>query len=252
MPSEGETYLDSSPLQQEQDRYGHEQVFRSKQAYHRRNLLPLLRPVLQRPSARVLEFGPGHGELAQIILREFPAVQYWAVDNDAIALQSLNQRFPRITIVCAQDPKTLSRELEGVEFDAVFSADVWEHLPADFVLDYTSCSVRLLREEGIFVAQVPNLGCLFGAQFFASDLTHRTQFNELSAKQLLLQTGAEETAVLPFRFPKTPLGLLRELLRGALNVAYYLSMFIVGTPRLSILTPNLIMYARKQKNASHL
>jgi SAM-dependent methyltransferase len=240
-------YDKSAGYRQEQDKYGNEFIFKMKQAYHKANILSLvIRACERHPAPRILELGPGLGELAQLLIEEFPHAVYHAIDIDQQILARVNARYHVHTehIETLEDYETWQPE----SFQAIVGLDVWEHLPSDQLEGYTRKSLALLAEGGIFIAQVPNWGCpLAPNTLYAGDLTHTNHFNEFSAKQLLLNAGAssETIQVLPYRFPMGIIGMLRRICRAALLAHYKLACFILGVPRLEIMTPNLIMVVKK-------
>ena len=239
-------YDKSAVYRMEQDRYGKQFILQMKQAYHEINILPLLHTSCAgKPSPRILEFGPGLGELTKLLLQKYPNAEYHVIDVDNDILAMLQKTHPGVHIHNIQNINEYEKQ-DFTPFDVILGLDVWEHLPSKQLEKYTQKSIQLLTNNGIFIAQVPNWGCPFGPNIFANDLTHVNRFNEFSATQLLLNAGAERESleILPYRFPTGAINFLRTLLRGALLFLYKNLLFILGVQRFKIMTPNLIMVVR--------
>jgi len=236
----------------EQKRYGESFILRMKHAYHEVNILPLIQASCRgKVSPRILEFGPGLGVLAELLLKEYPEAEYHAIDVDGSVLTRLKNEHSQVSTYCLQSIDEYEKE-EFEAFDVIVGLDVWEHLPSRQLEGYTRRSIQLLAKGGVFVAQVPNWGCPFTPHsIFAGDLTHANRFNELSAVQLLLNSGVEieNVEILPYRFPKGVVGLLRALVRRVILFLYKCLFFILGVQRLRIMTPNLIMVACGHKES---
>ena len=242
-------YESSAGYRLEQQRYGEKFIRKLKKAYHQRNILPLCQDRCHGQNApRILEFGPGLGILTGLLLQAFPDAQYHAIDIDPEILKRLDSNHPTINTHCIERYKDY-QETDFDPFDIIVAVDVWEHLPPSELVDYTRRSLALLKPGGRFIAQVPNWGCPSCPNtIFAGDLTHTNRFNEVSARQLLILAGAEESCcrMLPYCFPTTFLGYIRTCFRAIFFLLYRLNLFILGLQQLRILTPNLMMvYTRK-------
>lgn len=110
----------------------------------------------QRPM-RILEIGPGRGELATRLRRRFPEriEAYYALDRD----RSFAGPWHMLTDVT-----------DVPEIDLVIASEVIEHLPADeFVADMLLPLRHKLSKEGAFVITTPNPTAPGG---IARDFTH--------------------------------------------------------------------------------
>jgi len=235
-----------------QTAFGEDSYKKLKEPYHRANILPLVKKACQNiPNPRILEFGPGKGVMAGIVLSEIPNAEYHAIDIAPVILEHLREKNPKIRTYLCNDYKELSGlELSGM--DVVIALDVWEHLPHDELDNYTRYAIDALKPNGIFIAQVPNWGCPFVPNtIFASDLTHNNFFTEISARQLLMRNGVSKDCmtILPYKFPAGIVGRIRSIIRNVVLFHYRLTFVALGVLRVSIMTPNIIMIAMREQKA---
>lgn len=241
-------YDQSAAYRQEQNKYGNDFIFQMKQAYHQANILGLIRKACAgHPHPRILEFGPGLGELTQLVLQHIPEADYTVLDIDTQILEQLKSQY-EVQTLHIQNLDEFQQWQPDQKFQIIVGLDVWEHLPAGQVEGYTQHALALL-DDGTFIAQVPNWGCpLTPNTIFAGDLTHYNHFNEFSAKQLLINAGANprNIEIRPYRFPTGWIGSLRSAVRSFWLFGYKLSCYALGVPRLEIMTPNLIMTVKNR------
>jgi 2-polyprenyl-3-methyl-5-hydroxy-6-metoxy-1,4-benzoquinol methylase len=223
-----------------------------KRLYHETNILPLLNNLRENSSLNILEFGPGMGIFANLLHETFPQLTYTAIDIDNSVLERIKSKYPDAKTFCVSSAKELENALAGKDFDAIVALDVWEHLPPDELSNYTRLCLNNLSEKGIFIAQVPNWGCPFAPNIiFAGDLTHQNRFNELSARQLLLNAGApsDKIKLLPYKFPKPNIfWSIRSWVRAFVLWMWQILLIIIGLYKVNITTPNLIMLVDKGKD----
>ena len=223
-----------------------------KRNYHSQNILPLLKQNFSKHSElRILEFGPGLGIMAELLHENFSRISYSAVDIDSSILERVKNTYPDTKTRQLSSSSELIDFLGSNEYDIILALDVWEHLPPNELEIYTRECLGHLTDTGLFIAQVPNLGCPFCANvIFAGDITHCNHFNEISARQLLLNSGAlpNDINILPYSFPGGLINMVRGIVRPVLFFLYKVFLFFSGLQVLKICTPNLIMMVKKDNS----
>ncbi len=225
-----------------------ESVCRLKTSYQEKNIVGRIRRnIRHRNSYRMLEFGPGLGCLLNLVTERWADVEYHVADVDAAVLGDLSEKHSRL----------IGHQVAGIEdlesidgcFDIIVAVDVWEHLPLHLAMDYTQWCWRHLSPGGMLILQTPNWGCPVTPSTFYSDLTHCTQFNEISMAQLLRGAGIPATAFL-ISSRRTPgcLGSIRDLLNDIFGLLYQCWFIFFGAVRLSVFSADLIVEAHKPRN----
>ena len=103
----------------------------------------LLRPAAP---ARILDFGCGAGRSLACVEAHFPHARTWGHDISRASLDVAAARTQRSTLVSSWD------ELEGLEFDAIFAANVFHHIPpARRVAELTRCRDHLAEGGSVFL-----------------------------------------------------------------------------------------------------
>jgi O-antigen biosynthesis protein len=147
------------------------------------------------PGRRVLELGPGPGDMSRVLQEQRCSVVGIEVDPELAAVAS---RFCERMIVGDLDLLDLQAELGSERFDVILAADVLEHLK-----DPLSLLQRLrdfLAPDGYFVISVPNVAhgsvrlALLQGRFRYQrggllDRTHLRFFTWKSLEQLLDEAG---------------------------------------------------------------
>ncbi len=123
---------------------------------------------LQRQSAtlnRILEIGPGWGELADLCRAE--QIQYFAIEINRLRAASLVERgIPTIMTYTPPIP------LRAGEFDAVVALNVIEHMPdLPTALRFLREMMRIARPGALICINCPDL-VLSGSAFWDADYTH--------------------------------------------------------------------------------
>lgn len=103
---------------------------------------------------RALEVGCGDAFGTRVVLQEVPYV--CAIDFDPFFINDVKSRMcPRWTFDCKVHDM-LSGPVKG-DFDAAYSLDVIEHIPASQEDDFVRNIARSLREDGVLVIGTPSL-----------------------------------------------------------------------------------------------
>ena len=87
---------------------------------------------------RILDFGSGAGRSLSYIERYFPHSRIWGYDVSTESLEVASTRVGRSTLLSDWD------EMRGLQFDAIFAANVFHHVPRDDrVRELTRCRDHL-------------------------------------------------------------------------------------------------------------
>jgi SAM-dependent methyltransferase len=137
------------------------------------------------PGSRVLEVGPGRGELAELCLAQ--KMEYHAVEPNAQLAASLREK--GANVICARVPPLPA--LDG-KFDLVLMVNVMEHMNGlEQALD-TACQIRqVLNPGGKFLVHAPDY-LSWRKNFFNCDFSHNYVTTRRRLDQLLLNAGYED------------------------------------------------------------
>ncbi len=95
---------------------------------------------------RILDFGCGAGRSLTYIERYFPDAQVWGYDVSGESLEMARARVGRSTLFSDWD------ELQSLEFDAIFAANVFHHIPLDErARELTRCRDHLAANGSMFL-----------------------------------------------------------------------------------------------------
>lgn len=168
---------------------------------------------------RILEIGPGRGELLEFLAieRRFRSVS--AVDLSAEIVAHCNVLVPGRT-----EQITNTREfLNSREscYEVVLMLQVLEHVPKVEVIALLRALHGALKPGGRAVVEVPNMvNPITGPVFRYADFTHETGYTPTSLEFVLRKAGFSDVRVFPLRVPFAfSLRYAHALVRGFLNAA---------------------------------
>ncbi|MBS0634533.1 MAG: class I SAM-dependent methyltransferase [Verrucomicrobia bacterium] len=122
------------------------------------NTISLLKPCLQRP-VRVLEIGPGTGEIGSWIAKQVGQINYTALDTSAENIDTLRAMLPEAACISGSvtDVDKLD-ELKGKKFDVIFIRWVLAYIPKEQV-EFTLKLLfdKLLNENGTLLCEECNV-----------------------------------------------------------------------------------------------
>jgi SAM-dependent methyltransferase len=134
------------------------------------------------PGGRVLEIGPGRGELAELCLAR--KMEYHAIEPNAGLAESLRQRGAKV--VCARVPPLPALDRR---FDLVVMVNVMEHMNGlEQALDIACQIRRVLNPGGKFLLHAPDYLSWRG-HFFNCDFSHNYVTTRRRLDQLLVNAG---------------------------------------------------------------
>lgn len=105
--------------------------------------------------ARVLEVGCGDGFGARIVAQEVGALT--VTDFDPLFIRDIRERAVDRWPMDARVHDILDGPLDGPPFDAAYSLDVLEHIPAEREGAFLSNTAASLTDHGVLVVGIPSL-----------------------------------------------------------------------------------------------
>jgi SAM-dependent methyltransferase len=167
---------------------GFEDIFRGPQDFIRERMRPYLD--LVRTHEPIVDIGCGRGEFLDLLASE--GIHATGVDLDPGMVDICRGKGYE---VAAADALDYLGALEDGSLGTVFSAQFIEHLsPADIV-EYLRGAQRVLRGDGIFIAETVNPHSIQAFKTFWTDLTHRAPIFPEVAVALCRQAGFERALV---------------------------------------------------------
>jgi 2-polyprenyl-3-methyl-5-hydroxy-6-metoxy-1,4-benzoquinol methylase len=135
--------------------------------------------------AKVLDIGIGMGEMLS-------CYENWGYKNYlGIDISPSTVKFCKsIGLNCEVVENSGSYLKENLNtYDLITLIDVLEHIPREFVIEFLKDVRNALKENGIFIIQVPNLQAPDGQLHMYNDITHVTGYIEHSLAQVLIAAG---------------------------------------------------------------
>jgi 2-polyprenyl-3-methyl-5-hydroxy-6-metoxy-1,4-benzoquinol methylase len=191
-----------------------------KLAYYRHNYLRLLPADLD---TRILEIGPGYGELMELLAASGYRSLH-AVDLSPEVAERCNQIVAGSTAV-VEDTTAYLRG-QHAAFDCVTMFQVLEHVPKAEVLPLLSAIRQALRPGGRLLIEVPNMANpVIGLNVRYADFTHEVGFTELSLRYVLAMAGFAtprifEPQLTPDHWIRPLQHAVQALFRGAVHLTY--------------------------------
>jgi 2-polyprenyl-3-methyl-5-hydroxy-6-metoxy-1,4-benzoquinol methylase len=173
------------------DRYWKKRFNASSYQRHLNSLQRNYDAHLPRGNERVLEIGPGFGELLEF-LRSRGLKQIEAIDIDADMVAALQSRgFENVR--CVEDASA-DLQSRGGQYDCVIARHVLEHLDPASGLELLLATFESLAPGGRVIIEVPNMANFITAPYARwADYTHRNGFTHESLTAALSQAGFEVT-----------------------------------------------------------
>jgi 2-polyprenyl-3-methyl-5-hydroxy-6-metoxy-1,4-benzoquinol methylase len=188
--------------------------------YGERSWLTLAQVMPSDRSARVLEIGPGDGELIERVRTE-GYEHVMAVDMSAEAVEAV--RSLGIEAHDVEDTTEWLRQHPGA-FDVVVMFHILEHVPKAAIIPLLVEVRSALSAGGVAIIEVPNMGDPFSGVYHRySDFTHEVGFTDESLAYVLRQAGFSTIEPIESLGATSPLGrraqrLARRLVHLALQI----------------------------------
>lgn len=197
------------------------------------------------PKVRILEIGPGYGELIELLVKDYGCEQVQAIDMSQEVVDFCNEIVPGSTTYVEDTHGFLSGHVN--QFDYIFLLHVLEHVPKEEIIPLLRAILEALTPQGKLIVEVPNMANPFiGLNIRYADFTHEAGFNELSLPYVLAMAGFSEVRIFEM---KVPLDSLKRALQIAAQIPLKLIVRLTykafGSPGGSILSRELYAIAVK-------
>lgn len=135
--------------------------------------------------ARVLDIGIGRGEMLSCY-ENWGYKNYLGVDISPSTVKFCKSIGLNCEVV--QDSGQYLKDNQNT-FELITLIDVLEHIPREFVVSFLKDIKNALKDDGIFIIQVPNLQAPDGQLHMYNDVTHMMGYIEHSLQQVLITAG---------------------------------------------------------------
>jgi SAM-dependent methyltransferase len=199
--------------------------------------------------AKIIELGCSEGTILQW-LTEQGYGQVIGVDSDDIAIGMGRNRLSGIIardgLVCMDMLEYVSSQKDS-SVDAVLMLNVLEHIEKPRLLKLLPGIRRILRPEGIFLAQTGNMENPLNLGLFARDFTHHVPFTCNSLRQVMVMCGFEGSMVevRPVKYKTTIRNLPLQIL-GPLVGFFLKGVALSMRVRIEETAPLIYCVARKE------
>ena len=128
-------------------------------------------------------------------------------------------------------------------FDVITGIDIIEHFTKDELVNLLLQIKEALKPGGIAIFRTPNLDAPYSTIYANGDFTHENYLNPSSAKQVMLNCGYGEVAVLPslIRIQNPIKEILRKMIWSCYSFRIKVELFASGRSSDVILTPNMLI-----------
>lgn len=199
-------------------------------------------------SSKVLEIGPGTGELLHI-LNEKGVASIDIVDNDSAILKFCKSKY-QIDNAILSKSLDLSLSIKS-QYDLVVLTQVFEHIPKSSYLNWLKTLYASLKPGGSILITVPNgANPLVGTERYG-DLQHENIFTIFSFQELMTFANLKNVqyAIKPFEIPPiNAVNILRIALQKILHGFFILLMIINGGIYQTLMTPNITLVITKKRS----
>ncbi|NVN91138.1 MAG: methyltransferase domain-containing protein [Desulfuromonadales bacterium] len=139
-------------------------------------------------SARILDIGPGYGELLELLSIDLSYKCVKTVDLSCEVVKYCNTLVPNSSLLVKDTCNYL--DTHPKEFDCIFLMHILEHIPKDKVIPFLLTISKALAPSGRIIVEVPNMNNFFtGIAMRYNDFTHEVGFTELSLSQVFRMAG---------------------------------------------------------------
>lgn len=140
-------------------------------------------------NAAILDLGCGIGETLQSICSA-GYTNLAGVDGSEVQIRRAREVLPATVGLHHRDALDYLTANEN-RYDLIIAYDIIEHFTKDEAIELCDAAALALKPGGVFVAKVPNSGCILGAFGRDIDFTHLAGYTEYSLFQLFDATGFE-------------------------------------------------------------
>lgn len=198
-------------------------------------------------SGKVLEVGPGLGELISV-LNENGINNIDILDQDKAVLSHCQKTF-KLNKAIHSKGDSPHKYLKS-KYDLIVLTQIFEHIPKSSYLTWIKGLYNHLNSGGYILITSPNgANPLVGTERYG-DLQHENLFTVYSFNELMTFANLPSSSymVKGFEIPATSIiNIIRRLLQKLLHGFFVLMMIINGAIYQTLLTPNITLVIRKNK-----
>ncbi|CAK0781281.1 Methyltransferase domain-containing protein [Gammaproteobacteria bacterium] len=208
-------------------------------SYNYKRLLP------NAPDIKILEIGPGYGELLELLSQDCRYKNVKAIDMSQEVVTYCNQILPG----CVEkvDNTVLFLEQHACHFDLIFMLQVLEHVGKPDVISLLEAAYNSLLPGGKLIIEVPNMANpMIGSYLRYADFTHEVGFTDLSLRYVLQCAGFSQVSLFESKVPNVSLGRIFQAgAQKLLNMILGLMIRIYMPNRKQMLSPTIYAVAIK-------
>ncbi len=150
--------------------------------------------------AKILDIGPGLGEML-LVEKEWGYKNVYAIDISPSVIRYCQ----KLGLDCEQVKDTAEWLKNHPDtYDVITLLDVFEHVPKDDTVAFLEACKGALRDDGVFILQVPNIQSPDSFLHRYNDVTHVFGYSQHTLEQLFSVVGFETIQFYPFEeYPDT-------------------------------------------------
>lgn len=198
-------------------------------------------------SSKILEIGPGMGELLHI-LNEHKITSVDIIDNDAAILKYCKNKY-KIRNTILSKSLDLSKWIKE-KYDLIVLTQVFEHIPKSSYQNWIQNLYAALNPGGSIIITVPNgANPLVGTERYG-DLQHENIFTVYSFQELMTFANLKNSSYVIKGFEIPPINFLniaRIILQKILHTLFILAMIVNGGIYQTLMTPNISLVITKKR-----
>lgn len=196
---------------------------------------------------KVLEIGPGRGELLSI-LNDRGIENIDILDNDKAVLSYCKKeyRIGRAIHAADLDMKKYIKE----KYDLIILTQVFEHIPKSSYINWITVLYKSLQSGGKIVITSPNGANPFVGTERYGDLQHENMFTVYSYQELMTFASLKgaEYSIRGFEIPPTGIvNIVRIVLQKMLHGVLIGMMIVNGAIYQTLMTPNITLVITKNE-----
>lgn len=220
-------------------------TFSRRVSYLNYNFAPYLK--LLSKTSRVLEIGPGKGELLSI-LNQRKINNIDIIDNDKAVLNYCQKKYQLKQTTLLKTDQSI-KNLKN-KYDLIVLTQVFEHIKKESYMVWIRGLYQALKPGGHILITVPNgANPLSGTERYG-DLQHQNIFTTYSLHELITFANLKNQShfITGFKIPPTnPINLIRLILQKLLHLLFIGLMIINGAIYQTLMTPNITLVIKKNK-----
>jgi len=198
-----------------------------------------------RKDAKMLEIGPGLGELLEYLFLKCKYTEISAIDLSLEVMEHCNRIVPGRTQVVADSTAYLMANTE--RFECIFAFHLLEHIPKAQIVSFLKAIRAALASGGVAFIEVPNMvNPLVGLNIRYADFTHEVGFTESSLGFALRSAGFSDVSIFGIRTARNSfLKLVQYSVQSVVNLLLKLMIKIYLPTKRQILNVSICGVARK-------